>query len=438
MWKHLEEKGVELPKITAMEISKQVEPVLRAVEEHGVLIDVGVLHDLDKRLGSKIKDLTSRIYHEAGQEFNINSPQQLSTVLFDKLHLPTKDLKRTKTGASTAASELQKLVDLNPVIEPILEYRELSKLSSTYLKPLPEMVDKYNRLHTTYGQETSTGRLTSANPNLQNIPVKGEWGEAIRTAFIAPAGSVLISADYSQVELRIVACLAQDLVMLKAFESGRDIHTATAAEIFNVPTDKVTSSQRRIAKTVNFGVLYGMSPYGLSEAVRISREKAASYIKRYFEIHQGIRQYCNDMIKQAREHGYTETLFGFRRQYQNIKSYNHTMAEAEERMAINAPVQGTAAEILKLAMIELYSKLNQTSIRQLADKHQNDKAKMQKESEGAKLILTVHDELVIETPKETAAEVAKLVEETMENAVKICVPLKVEVGAGKNWAEAKK
>lgn len=417
MWSHLREKGVSLPKITSAKINKRVEPVLRIMEKNGVLIDCQVLRRLERKLDSKIENLVSKIYQCAGQEFNINSPQQLSLILFEKLHLPTRDLKRTKSGASTAASELSKLIDLDPIIEPILEYRELSKLLSTYLKPLPQMVGADGRLHTTYGQETTTGRLTSANPNLQNIPIKGQWGSEIRQAFIAPKGCQLISADYSQIELRIVACLAQDPVMMRAFERGRDIHAATAAEIFSVPINKVTPSQRRVAKTVNFGVLYGMSPYGLSEALRISRDKAVNYIRRYFEIHTGIRHYCDEMIEQARARGYSETLFGFRRRFENLNSHNRSLAEAEERMAINAPVQGSAAEILKLAMIELNKKFKDSRV---------------------KLILTVHDELVIEVRADDVLAVSNLLKEAMENVVKLCVPLKVEVGSAGNWAEAKR
>ncbi len=419
----MSENGVKLPKISSEKISKDVEPVLRGMEKTGVMIDCDVLRKLSKKLELRIKNYESRIYKLAGEEFNINSPSQMADVLFKKLKLPTDDLKRTKTGISTAASGLSKLEDKHPIIKPILEYRELSKLVSTYLKPLPEMVDKNSRLHTTYGQETSTGRMTSSNPNLQNIPIKGELGTEIRQAFIAPQGCKLISADYSQIELRIVACLSQDPVMMKAFESKKDIHTATASEIFDIPIAKVTSDQRRVAKTVNFGVLYGMSPYGLSQALKIDQEKAYQYIKRYFETHIGIKAYCERMISEAREKGYVETLFGFRRSMKNINSHNHSLAGAEERMAVNAPVQGTAAEVLKLAMIELSKKLDSKTARQQDSK--------------SKLILTVHDELVIEVCDEDAEKVAKLVKEVMQNVVKLCVPLEVEVGIGSNWAEAK-
>ncbi|MEK9155898.1 MAG: DNA polymerase [Patescibacteria group bacterium] len=429
MWSHLKEKGVVLPKITAEEISKKVEPVLREMERVGVMIDASILEGLEDKLETRISKLETKVHRLAGREFNINSPLQLAEVLFRDLRLPSTDLKRTKTGVSTAAGELLKLKSRHPIIEPILEYRELAKLVSTYLKPLPRMVDADSRIHTTYGQETSTGRITSANPNLQNIPIKGEYGPEIRRAFVAAPGCKLVAGDYSQIELRIVACLAQDKTMMAAFAGGEDIHAQTASEIFNVPLNRVTSDQRRVAKTVNFGVLYGMSAYGLAQALGISREQAADYIKRYFEIHEGIKKYCHDVIAKVAKDKYTETLFGFRRSFENFNRYNHNLVEAEERMAINAPVQGTAAEILKLAMVELIKKLKEVP-------HPNplpaDRAR-----ESARLILTVHDEIVVEVPARSAEEMARLVKETMESVVKLCVPLKAEVGIGRNWAETK-
>lgn len=451
MWSHLKEKGVILPQITSAEIDKQVEPVLRQMENGGVFIDCKVLKAQEQNIEFLISNIEKKIYQLAGEEFNLNSPQQLSTIIFEKLKLPTRDLRRTKSGISTGASELMKLADKHVIIEPILEYRELSKLLSTYLRPLPEMLGADGRLHTTYGQETSTGRINSSNPNLQNIPIKGEWGTEVRKAFRAPKGFKLISADYSQIELRVVACLSGDPVMTHAFEIGWDIHSATAAEIFEVPVDKVTSDQRRVAKTVNFGVLYGMSPYGLSERLHISREKAIQYIQRYFETHIGIRRYCENMIRQAKKIGYTETIFGFRREYPNINSFNHNLAEAEERMAINTPVQGTAAEILKLAMIELSKRLFHSVIstpsrgsRREARNLQNDGiltsqayTPQDDTKKGAKMVLTVHDELVFEVPEDKVHEATAVIKETMENVVKLCVPLRVEIGVGDNWAEAK-
>lgn len=418
MWSHLKDKGIKLPKITAEKIDKKVGPVLRAMEKEGILLNVSVLNNLAKKTEIKIAKLDKEIHKIAKSDFNIGSPAQMAEVLFTKLKLPTVDLKKTKTGFSTAASELKKLEKKHKIIKPILEYRELSKLLSTYLLPLPLVVDKKSRLHTTYGQDTTTGRINSNNPNLQNIPVKGDWGEGIRKAFIAGPGNVLISADYSQIELRVVACLAGDTTMIEAFSNGVDIHTKTATEIFNTELDKVTKNQRRIAKTVNFGVLYGMSPYGLSQALSISQEDAALYIKKYFESHIGIKKYCDDTILYAKKNGYVETLFGFKRNFTNLNSPFRNVAESEKRMAINAPVQGTAAEILKLAMIELDNRIQNTD-----------------NSGKVRMLLTIHDEIVLEVPKKEVNKVAKLVREIMENTVLLCVPIEVSVASGKSLGD---
>jgi len=418
MWSHLKDKGIKLPEVSWEKINQDILPVLRKMEKVGIRLDLAKMDKLSRETEGIIKKLEKEIYKNAGQEFNINSPSQMAEVLFEKLKLPTKGLKKTKTGISTAASELQKLESGHKIIKFILEYRELSKLLSTYLKPLPLLVDKNSRLHTHYGQDTSTSRLTSSEPNLQNIPIKGEWGEKIRSAFTAEKGMVLIAADYSQIELRIVACLANDESMLNSFKKDEDIHTRTASEIFNIPLNKVTSAERRAAKTVNFGVLYGQSPYGLSQTLGIDQKVAADYINKYFIKHPGIMNYCNRVIDIAHKEGKVETLFGFPRALPNINSPYRNLADSEERMAINTPVQGTAAEVLKLAMIELDKKLNN--------------------KDGARMLLTVHDELVIEAPEKMAEEISKLVKEVMENVIKLCIPLKAEVGFGKNWAEAKR
>jgi DNA polymerase I len=420
MWSHLKDKGIKLPEITWREINKQVDPVLREMEKTGILLDTKILNESSKKYESRLKTLEKEIHALAKENFNINSPIQMADVLFNKLKLPTTDLKKTKTGFSTAAGELKKLESKHKIIKPILEHRELSKLISTYLKPLPLLVDKSSRLHTTYGQDTSTGRITSSEPNLQNIPIKGERGAEIRKAFIASPGMVLVAADYSQIELRVVACLAEDAVMIEAFRSKEDIHSHTASEIFGVDIDKVTADQRRVAKTVNFGVLYGMSPYGLSQALGIEQGEAVEYIKKYFEKHKGIKEYCNRMIELAEKEGYVETLFGFKREFLHIHSPYRNVAEAEERMAINAPVQGTAAEILKLAMVELDKQLSVVSC-PLSVKPQ--------------MLLTIHDEIVLEVPKKDVKKIAKLVKESMENVVKICVPIEAEVETGKNLGE---
>ena len=416
MWSHLKEKSIIVPKITAEEISKQLEPVLRSMEETGIELDVNEFKKLEEKLSATSYQLKAKILEAAGQEFNIDSPSQMADVLFNKLNLPSTELKRTKSGPSTAASELNKVKNEHPIIEQILEYRELSKLLSTYLRPLPLLVAEDGRLHTHYAQDAATGRISSNNPNLQNIPIKGKWGEQIRRAFVADKGKVLISADYSQIELRVVACLAEDREMIESFESERDIHTETAADVFNKKAEEVTADERRFAKTINFGVLYGMSPYGLSQALGIGQESAAEYIRRYNEVYSGISTYCKTMIAEAKKLGYVETLFGMRRDLANINSHNRYLAESEERMAINTPVQGTAAEILKLAMIALDGKLS---------------------SGEARLLLTVHDELVVEAPQERAEQVSTLIKETMENVIKLCVPIKVEVGSGLTWADCK-
>lgn len=435
MWSHLKDNGIKLPKITAKEIDKKVEVVLRAMEKKGIKLDVVFLNKMAKDIEKRLEKIEKQIWELAEEEFNISSPIQLAEILFKKLRLDTSDVRKTKSGFSTAASELRKIESKHKIIKPILEYRELSKLLSTYLKPLPLLVDERSRLHTTYGQDTTTGRLTSCDPNLQNIPIKGQWGGEIRKAFVAEEGNLLVSADYSQIELRVVACLSGDTAIMEAFRSGIDIHTRTASEIFNVGLKKVTDEQRRIAKTVNFGVLYGMSPYGLSQALGIDQEQAAQYIRKYFEVHSGIKNYCNRMIEHASEKGYVETLFGFKRHLSNINSPYHNIAEAEERMAVNTPVQGTAAEILKLAMIELETKFQEiTNNKAQTSKNQ----KHNKADNYPQLLLTVHDELVVECDKKEVKKVAKTVKDVMEKVISLCVPIEAEVKAGKNWGEMSK
>lgn len=409
------------PKITSDEINDQVKPVLIKMEKTGVKIDCQALKNLDQKLSTELKSLEQEICRLAGRDFNVSSPIQLSEVLFNELKLPTEGLKKTKSGISTAAHELNKIFDFHPIIKPIIRQREISKLLSTYLKPLPTLVDGNDRLHTTYGLDTTTGRLTSSEPNLQNIPIKGEYGPEIRRAFIAGEGMKLIAADYSQIELRVVACIANDQSMIDAFIKGEDIHARTASEIFGIKQKEVTSAQRRIAKAVNFGIVYGQTPYGLSQALGIEVDKAGEYIRNYFEIHKGIKDYINLMIEQAHIDGYVETMFGAKRYLPNINNRIRFIAEGEERMAINTPVQGTAAEILKLAMIKLDDQLVSESVSQSAPR----------------MLLTVHDELIIEAPKDRAKDIANLVKETMENVVKLCVPIEVNVGIGNNWGEAK-
>ena len=424
----MKDKGIKLPKIDWKKINKQVEPVLREMENNGIKLDVDSVNKLAKKIEGELVVLEKKIWELAGGDFNINSPVQMAEVLFSKLKLPTVGLKKTKSGFSTAASELKKLEDGHKIIAPILEYRELSKLLSTYLKPLPLLVDKNQRLHTHYGMDTSTGRINSNEPNLQNIPIRGERGSEIRKAFVAEEGNMLISADYSQIELRIVACLAEDEAMQAAFKSGEDIHTRTAAEIFNISADKVTKNQRRIAKTVNFGILYGQSPYGLAQTLGIDQHDAAEYIRKYFEVYKGISDYCTKMIDKAHGDGFVETLFGYTRTLPNINSPYHNVADAEERMAINTPVQGTAAEILKLAMIELSKKL-------ITNRSRLGGAQTGNYHRSSKLLLTIHDELIVEVPEKEAGKVAAIIKNVMENVVTLCVPLEAEVEIGKSWGE---
>lgn len=417
-----EKIGIKIPDITYEVINEKIAPILRKMEKAGIRMNVGYIKELDQKLSSRLKELELEIYKSTGVEFNIGSPTQMADVLFDQLKLSIAGLKKTKSGISTAASELRKIEDSHPAIKLILEYRELSKLISTYLRPLPLLVDEDDRLHTTYGMETSTGRLTSSEPNLQNIPIRGTYGAEIRNSFVAKSGMKLIAADYSQIELRIVASLAQDKLMMEAFLRGEDIHAKTASEIFHVSLDKVTSSQRRIAKAVNFGIVYGQTAYGLSEAIKITPAEAAKYIKDYFESYSGIKKYINEMIESAHKDGYVETLFGMKRFFPEIKSGNYYQVESAERMAINTPIQGTASEILKLAMIELGKKLSEIEKRT---------------KKTARMLLTVHDELVIEATAEIAKEVAEVTRDTMEKIITISVPIEVSIGIGDTWDEAK-
>jgi DNA polymerase-1 len=412
-----EKNCCQIPKIKSAEIVKQLEPVLRQMEKTGVLIDVKRLAALSKEVGGKINQLRKEILKDLKADINLDSPSQLADLLFNQLKLPTEDLKRTKSGFSTAASELFKIKSAHPAIKKILKYRELTKLESTYLKPLPRLVDGQNRLHTHYAQEARTGRLSSSNPNLQNIPIKGMYGAEIRKTIIAGKGNKLVTADYSQIELRIVACLANDWAMLEAFKNGEDIHAQTASFIFHKPIKEVTKEERNRAKTINFGILYGMSPFGLSQALSIPQEEAAGYIMEYFHTHKGVSKYIKTTIEDANKNGYVETLFGYRRKLDNLASSNRNLKEADERMAVNTPIQGTAAEILKLSMTELN--------KALVSKKLGD------------MILTVHDELVVETPSSKSKEVADLMKKVMEGVVKMCVPIIVEVGIGDNWAESK-
>ncbi len=412
----------ELEKLGLMRLYQDVEmpliPVLMEMERNGVLVDVAILKEMSLALGGQIAGLEEKIYSEAGEEFNINSPLQLGKILFEKLHIPAA--RKSGGKYSTEASILETLAESFPIAKDILEYRQYSKVKSTYIDTLPELVNpKTGRIHTSFNQtRTSTGRLSSSDPNMQNIPVRGELGGQVRQAFIAKAGYSLLAGDYSQIDLRALAHLSGDEALVSAFRNDEDIHSATAQLLFGVKKEEVTKDMRRFAKTVNFGVIYGMSEYGLEQATELSREEASKFIKAYFEKYPGVTKYLNDTKEKARRDGYVETLLGRRRYIPDINSANKQVREAAERMAINMPVQGTSADIIKVAMINLFRE-------------------MVKKRLGSKMLLQVHDELVFEVPDDELKEMRKLVAEIMESAVKLNVPIKVDTKVGKNWGEMK-
>ena len=400
------------------DIEMPLVPVLSRMERTGVLIDANVLAAQSVELTARLDELEKKAFAIAGEEFNLSSPKQLQTILFEKLNLPV--VKKTPGGApSTNEEVLEELADNHELPRVILEHRSLSKLKTTYTDKLPLMVDpKTRRVHTSYHQAvTATGRLSSRDPNLQNIPVRTDEGRRIRQAFIARDGYCIMAADYSQIELRIMAHLSQDKGLLKAFAEGKDIHRATAAEVFGVPLDEVTSDQRRSAKAINFGLIYGMSAFGLARQLGIPRGEAQRYMDLYFERYPGVLEYMARTREHAAEKGYVETLEGRRLWLPEINSRNGMRRKAAEREAINAPMQGTAADIIKKAMIAVDDWL-------------------QKENIDALMIMQVHDELVFEVRKEQQAEMAEKIRGLMEAAMKLDVPLKVEAGVGANWDEA--
>ncbi len=398
------------------EVEMPLIPVLAAMERNGVLLDTDLLRKISLELGREMLKLEIEIYSSVGHQFNINSPRQLGKVLFEELRLP--QFRKTKTGYSTEASVLEALKGIHPIIELVLEYRQLAKLKSTYVDALPVLVNpKTRRVHTNFNQTgTTTGRLSSSEPNLQNIPTRGELGREIRKAFVAPPGTLLLSADYSQIDLRALAHLSQDSSLIAAFARDEDIHTVTASKIFNVPEAEVTPDMRRNAKTVNFGVIYGMSDYGLEQATNLSRGEAAQFIALYFETYPKVKEYIEATKEQARKLGYVQTVMGRRRFIPEINSPNRQVREAAERMAINAPVQGTSADIIKVAMINLYREIQRRNLK-------------------SKMLLQIHDELIFEVPEEEVGEMKSLVAELMTKAVKLCVPLKIDIKLGKNWGE---
>lgn len=393
-------------------------PVLADMEITGIAVDVTFLKTMAKRVRKDLVRLEEKIHTVAGTTFNISSPLQLKTVLFEKLKLSSKGIGKTKTGISTAAGELEKMANAHPIIKDILLYRELSKLLSTYLDALPKLVHtKTKRVHTEFNQTiAATGRLSSSNPNLQNIPVRTELGAQIRKAFVAEKGNVLVSADYSQIELRIVAAMSGDKKMLDAFRKGEDIHSRTAAEINGVPIENVTKQMRYAAKEVNFGVIYGMGAWGLAARTGISREEASLFIDKYFALYKDVAAFL-DMTKEvARKRGFVETLFGRRRYLPDLQAGNQQIRAAAERMAVNMPIQGTAADLIKLAMIAVHKGLPTISPK-------------------SRMVLQVHDELVVEVPEADVPRVASFLKETLETLEKLPVPIVAEVSAGKNWGE---
>ena len=398
------------------EIEMPTVPVLVAMERNGVALDAELLRDMSHSLGKEMLRLEAEVYNSIGYRFNLNSSQQLSRILYEELKLPGS--RKTKGGYSTDASALERLKGTHPVIELVLQYRQLAKLKSTYTDALPALINpKTGRIHTSFNQTgTTTGRLSSSEPNLQNIPIRGELGGRIRQAIIAEPGWYLLSADYSQIDLRALAHISQDPELIATFLRDEDVHTTTASRVFNVPPNEVTADMRRVAKTVNFGVIYGMSDYGLEQATDLSRQEAAQFISAYFEKYPKVQDYIETTKAQARKQGYVQTVMGRRRYIPEIKSINRQVSEAAERMAINMPVQGTSADIIKIASVNLHREMEKRGLR-------------------SKMILQVHDELVFEVPPEEIDIMKELVSEIMPSALKLSVPLKIDIKLGKNWGE---
>ena len=419
-------KGKKLLKIY-QEIELPLMQVLKKIQDRGIKLDLDCLKDLSGKLDKRIKQLIKQIHKLAGKEFNVSSPKQLSEVLFETLRIPTDNLKKNKKsgGISTAAGELEKMRGLHPIIELIFEYRELTKLKSTYVDTLPQLAGKDGRIHTTYNQTISAhGRLSSVNPNLQNIPIKTELGNEVRKAFITDSGLVLLSLDYSQIELRIAASLSGDTEMIKIFSAkggsasgGKygDFHSATASRIFNVDEKDVTPKQRRDAKTINFSILYGVSAFGLSERSDMQRAEAAEYIKKYYETFPQLKAYINGLIQLTHQDGFMTNPLGRIRYFPDIHASNFAIRSAAERQAVNMPIQSLAADIIKLAMIEIDQKFPKLA-----------------------MLLSVHDELVFEVRPNEAEDYAKQIKSIMESVYKLKVPLVVEAKVGQNWSEMKK
>ena len=392
-------------------------PVLAEMERAGMLVDRRALADFGILLDGRIQADEALIYELAGEEFNINSTQQFGRILFDKLGLPP--VKKTKTGYSTNADVLEKLRDKHPIVEAVLDYRQLAKLKSTYVDGLTKVIAADGRIHTSFQNTvTATVRLSSTEPNLQNIPVRTELGAELRKMFVAPAGRVLVDADYSQIELRLLAHIAGDEHMIAAFRTGEDIHTVTASQVFGVPPEQVTHEMRRRAKAVNFGIVYGISDFSLSQDIGVTRAEAKAYMEKYFEKYSGVHAYMTQVVERAKADGYVSTLMGRRRWLPELKSSNFNLRSFGERVALNMPIQGTAADLIKKAMLRVDGRLRREGLE-------------------ARLVLQVHDELIVECPEGEAEQVQRLLAEEMEHVAELAVPLTAEAHAGKSWAEAK-
>lgn len=414
LWEKLKEMNMEK---LYEEIELPLCGVLYRMEREGVAVDRSALQDFGKMLSVKIAEEEKQIYSYAEGAFNINSPKQLGEVLFEKLNLPP--VKKTKTGYSTNAEVLEKLASKHPIIPLILDYRMLTKLKSTYADGLLKVIGADGRIHTTFqNMVTATGRLSSTDPNLQNIPVRTELGSEIRKMFVPRKGWVFVDADYSQIELRVLAHIAQDPLMQEAFRSGADIHTATASQVFGTAPEDVTPLQRRHAKAVNFGIVYGISEFSLAEDIGVSRWEAKAYIDSYLSRYAGVKKYMTDIVDTARKQGYVSTIYGRRRYIPEIKSSNYNIRQGAERIALNTPIQGTAADLIKLAMVRVDDALARSGLK-------------------AKLILQVHDELIVECPPEEVPQVQTILRDEMEHVADLEVPLTAEGNVGKTWYDAK-
>ena len=400
-----------------MDVEMPLVFTLYDMEVNGVRVEAEALKYYGDQLGAKIVELEKDIYEEAGENFNINSPKQLGVVLFENMKIPGG--KKTKTGYSTAADVLEKLAPDYPIIAKILEYRQYTKLKSTYADGLANYIREDGRIHSKFNQTiTATGRLSSTEPNLQNIPIRVELGRLIRKVFIPEDGFVFVDADYSQIELRVLAHCSGDSHLIEAYKEKKDIHRITASQVFHIPFDEVTDQQRRNAKAVNFGIVYGISSFGLSQDLSITRKEASKYIEDYFTTYPGIKIFLDDTVKHAKEMGYVVTLFGRRRPVPELSSSNYMQRSFGERVAMNAPIQGTAADIIKIAMTGVGRRLKEQKMK-------------------SRLVLQVHDELLVEAYKPELDQVKKILKEEMEQAASLDVPLEIDMHTGDNWYEAK-